>query len=478
MSGAVTQVPPPSPTLPEAKTNLNVKAIAHPNCLTPLHLSLSLSSVTVTCTNTSTSTGTDAGKGKSASDSEPSIGIPGPSVHNFDSESKSRVGTSSTKAIAIGSSFFSDPEDETDQGEHEHEENSDMDMDSDLDMDLIAVAAGFDLPVSVSSRTPTPLKTPIDTPTNNTSRSPSCEQAPSLAGVGTDDTRVGRGSYAQVYGFRSLPRSFVHLPSPVPHPSRSLHVHQEASVPRGATPAILGLGSAMGKGKSQSLISSGDSLPSACARSLPPRLSSAEKSPKTPTPSRPPRSYPPHSTPATNKIPTPTSTSPLALSLSTPGKRPKKSRMSGVISHFTLDSSTSSWAAASLSNTRNDPHIISTSLSNDFVVDPFAKDDGTTMHITTGTRIKPSPSISADTSSPTSSSFNSRGPDPLLEHERSSTLKKKHRSVGLDLGSLRPPLPRPRRLSTPPPPPSSKGHGWHEKKQNQLYAVYPLMQHL
>ncbi|KAE9410469.1 hypothetical protein BT96DRAFT_377469 [Gymnopus androsaceus JB14] len=387
------------------------------------------------------------------------------------------IGASESEPPSSASSYSNSVSSPISDAETETEteiEDSDSDMDSDMDMDLIAVAAGFDLPVS--PRTPTPSnesvstsKSPVSpglmTPTATASSSSPCEQEIDLT-TPTFMDGTGRGSYAQVYGFRSPRRStksFAHLPSP--------HIHShtdEASVPRGGTPTI-GLGKSTKK--SQSLISPGDLPPSSPSRN-------AITSPKTPRPpTRPPLASPPSSTRTSSSSSTasailapPTSPKPAS-----PRKSPKKSRMSGFISRFTLGSSTS------LSG--NNPHLTSASDEaqvvppvpplplpvdelGQIVIDPFAKDDTTTSMM--GTRpssfISPSPSLLSGTASP--SNFDSLSiicsPDPQ-QLQPGTALKKKRRSLGLTLSSLRSPLP-------------GQGHGKKRKMVVSGVASYDAYQ--
>ncbi|KAF5391786.1 hypothetical protein D9757_001644 [Collybiopsis confluens] len=245
----------------------------------------------------------------------------------------------------------------------------------DMDPDLIAMAAGLDVAsISTSLRTPRP----IPSPRNRRMSYDRTTEFP-MSSMGLDEVQMGRGSYAQVYGFRSpkMPGGNFSTAHSFTHPTED-----ENSVPRGATPTVCG---------ARSLISPKD---------LPPHGSSPETARVQVTstmnaipipitdPSLPPLLDTSLDAPLS---PRQSPKSPTSISPKSPNR--KSGRMSGFISRFTFGSS------VSLAPTPQDcippvPLLKADELGQ-IVADPFAK-DGTVTAITESglnPELLPSPEI-------------------------------------------------------------------------------------
>ncbi|KAH7878219.1 uncharacterized protein C8R40DRAFT_1167617 [Lentinula edodes] len=364
-------------------------------------------------------------------------------------DSGSTAGTSEPSTPAYSGSTSSWNDDSGSETETENEEDME-----DMDPDLIAVAAGLDLPSApISPRTPRPR------PSSQTGKSVSGERGSDFPSTPTgmdDDTQMVRGSYAQVYGFR-LPKapssplaaqSFTYLPS--------THSQIESSVPRGATPTLVG---------TQSLIGPGDLPPSVGSPKTPRnrKISMINTSTSTTAsavsqpPSSPPRMPP---------------SSPPRQLLKSPNKVPKTKggRMSGLISRFTLGSSTSLAVSPHSMSPDSVPPVppLNVDELGQVVSDPFAKDDLTTINTTAPartlssvdsvtlssvlnspvvlsnevnagiiiTRRERSGTTATATSTFSSSTADSSNSTSNSSPERQSLAKKKRRSLGLTLGTV------------------------------------------
>ncbi|KIK63812.1 hypothetical protein GYMLUDRAFT_71933 [Collybiopsis luxurians FD-317 M1] len=234
-----------------------------------------------------------------------------------------------------------------------------------MDPDLIAVAAGLDLPSSP--------RTPRATPSPSQGSPVSSERGSDFPSTPTavDDVQMGRGSYAQVYGFRSPKMPYIFSSGTYVNTSHSLaylpSTQDEPSVPRGDTPTLSG---------SQSLISPGDLPPSGGSPKTPrvrkvTMINTSQISPKSELPISPSRSSrTPPSSPLRQSFKLPTSPG---------GKSPKSKsgRMSGLISRFTFGSSSSLVLGPPSASQDSVPPVPPLNLDElgQIGADPFAKDD-------------------------------------------------------------------------------------------------------
>ncbi|KAJ4468715.1 hypothetical protein J3R30DRAFT_1596904 [Lentinula aciculospora] len=362
-------------------------------------------------------------------------------------DSNSTTGTSQPSTPAYSSYASTWNEDSGSETETENEDDIE-----DIDPDLIAVAAGFDLP-----SVPTSPRTPRATPSSSTCRPLSYERGNDFPATPTgvdDDAQMVRGSYAQVYGFRSPKapsspigaHSFTYLPS--------TQSQTEPSVPRSATPTVIG---------TRSLIGPGDFPPSGGSPKTPRNrkismintsaistISTMSQPPQSPTlapPSTPPRQ--PSKSP--NKSP-----------------KTKGGRMSGLISRFTLGSSTSLASSPHSASPDFIPPVppLQVDELGQVVSDPFAKDDLTSVNSAAPDRTLSSPNSFANsfvppaifsselnretiltrrersgTTGTVTSTFSSSTTDSSKSTSNSSPefqslAKKKRRSLGLTLGAV------------------------------------------